>query len=106
MLKSLRPTPALPKGWDRSKPLAISVSVMLEGWTDDSAPGLSPMGNPLKAGVLDTQGRSWADYGPKTGAWNLLEAFDVCGVKAVFYVNGIVGERYPELLKAIAAEDH
>ena len=33
------------KGFPR--PLAISVSVMLEGWTDDSAPGIGPMGNPL-----------------------------------------------------------
>jgi len=39
------------KGFPR--PLALSVSVMLEGWTDDSAPGIGPMGNPLKSGVLD-----------------------------------------------------
>jgi peptidoglycan/xylan/chitin deacetylase (PgdA/CDA1 family) len=64
------------------------------------------MGNPLRAGVLDTQARSWAGYGPKTGAWNLLEAFDDCGVKAVFYVNGLLGERYPDLMNAIVAEGH
>ena len=89
------------KGFPR--PLAISVSVMLEGWTDDSAPGIGPMGNPLKAGVLDLQARSWADYGPKVGAWRLLDILHKLDVRAVFYVSGLLAERYPELMKAIVA---
>jgi hypothetical protein len=79
---------------------------MLEGWTDDSAPGIGPMGNPLKPGVLDLQARSWAEYGPKTGAWRLLDMFAASGVRAVWYVSGIVAERYPELVRAIAAAGH
>ena len=88
------------------KPLAISVSVMLEGWTDDSAPGIGPMGNPLKAGVLDLQARSWAEYGPKVGAWRLLDILQRLDVRSVFYVSGILAERYPELMKAIAGGGH
>lgn len=88
------------------KPLAISVSVMLEGWTDDSAPGIGPMGNPLKAGVLDLQARSWAEYGPKVGAWRLLDILHKLEVRSVFYVSGIVAERYPDLMKAIAGAGH
>lgn len=96
----------LPSGSPRGRSIAVSVSVMLEGWTDDSAPGLGPMGNPLRAGVLDSQARSWAEYGPKTGAWHLLDTFDQCGVKAVFYVSGILADRHPKLMKAIADEGH
>jgi hypothetical protein len=92
------------KGFPR--PLAISVSVMLEGWTDDSAPGIGPMGNPLKAGVLDLQARSWAEYGPKVGAWRLLDILQKLDVRSVFYVSGILAERYPELMKAIVAGGH
>jgi len=98
------PNPLPPSGW--TKPLAISVSVMLEGWTDDSAPGIGPMGNPLKAGVLDLQARSWADYGPKVGAWRLLDILHKLDVRAVFYVSGLLAERYPELMKAIVAGGH
>jgi hypothetical protein len=79
---------------------------MLEGWTDDAAPALGPMGNPLKAGVLDTQARSWAEYGPKTGAWRLLDVLGKAGVKAVFYCSGILAERYPDLMRAIVDEGH
>src|SRR5436190_12152711 len=99
------PAKKLPAGWP-DKPLAISVSVMLEGWTDDSAPGIGPMGNPLRAGVLDLQARSWADYGPKTGAWRLLDLFAAMQIRAVWYVSGILAERYPDLLRAVAAQGH
>jgi hypothetical protein len=97
---------SLPAGWPEGKPLAVSVSVMLEGWTDDSAPGIGPMGNPLKAGVLDLQARSWAEYGPKVGAWRLLDILERLNVQSVFYVSGILAERYPDLMKAIATARH
>lgn len=92
--------------WPIDRPVALSVSVMLEGWTDDSAPGIGPMGNPLKAGTLDLQGRSWAEYGPKAGAWRILDALAAEKVKAVFYVSGILAERYPDLMKAITSAGH
>jgi len=91
----------LPPGWPRDRPLALSLSVMLEGWTDDSAPGIGPMGNPLKPGVLDLQARSWAEYGPKVGAWRLLDILVKAKLRAVFYVSGLLAERYPELMRAI-----
>ena len=102
----MHPVPSSPPGWPAGKPLALSVSVMLEGWTDDSAPGIGPMGNPLKAGVLDLQARSWAEYGPKVGAWRLLDILHKLDVRSVFYVSGLLAERYPELMKAIVAGGH
>src|SRR5215208_3181309 len=86
----MRPDMSPPPGWPDGKPLALSVSVMLEGWTDDSAPGIGPMGNPLRAGVLDLQARSWAEYGPKVGAWRLLDILQRLDVRSVFYVSGIL----------------
>jgi hypothetical protein len=59
-------------GWPAGKPLAISLSVMLEGWAEGSAPGIGPMGNPLKPGVADLHALSWAEFGPKVGALRLL----------------------------------
>jgi hypothetical protein len=87
-------------------PIAMSVSVMLEGWTDDAAPGIGPMGNPLRAGVYDTQAKSWAEYGAKTGAYRLLDVLADTGTKAVFYVSGILAERNPELMQLIIRQGH
>jgi len=101
-----RPAPTLPGGWPAGKSLAVSVSVMLEGWTDDAAPGVGPMGNVLKPGVLDLQARSWAEYGAREGAWRLLDVLDSAGVKAVFYVSGILAERNHALMQAISLAGH
>ncbi len=96
----------LPRGWPAGRSLAISVNVMVEGWSDGAAPGIGPMGNPLKPGILDLQARSWADYGPRAGAWRLLDILGAKNARAMFYVSGLVAERYPELLRAIAAAGH
>ncbi|HUA54765.1 MAG TPA: polysaccharide deacetylase family protein [Candidatus Sulfotelmatobacter sp.] len=97
---------ALPSGWPADRSLAVSVNVMLEGWTDDSAPGIGPMGNPLKPGYPDLQARSWAEYGPKTGMWRLLDLLADRRVTATVYVSGIVAERHPDLMRRIASDGH
>ena len=101
------PAKSLPAGWPTDKPLAISVSVMLEGWTDDSAPGIGPMGNPLRrrrarpagplVGGLRAEGRRLAPPRHPGSSQKL---------RAVFYVSGILAERYPELMRAIAGAGH
>jgi peptidoglycan/xylan/chitin deacetylase (PgdA/CDA1 family) len=79
---------------------------MLEGWNDGAAPGVGPMGNVLKAGTLDLQGRSWAEYGPNAGAWRLLDVLAEADVRAVFYISGILAARYEPLMKAIVSAGH
>ena len=97
---------AVPVGWPADRPLAVSVNVMLEGWAAPDAPGIGPMGNPLKPGVVDLQARSWAEYGAKVGAWRLLDLLDRENVRAVFYTSGVVADRYPELTAKIARRGH
>lgn len=99
-------TVRLPSEWPRERGLAISVSVMLEGWSEGAAPGAGPMGNVLPAGALDLQARSWAAYGPNVGAWRLLDVLAAARVKAVFYVSGVLAEPYRPLLQAIADAGH
>ena len=99
-------TAALPKGWPEGRTLAVSVSVMLEGWSDGAAPGVGPMGNVLKPGTLDLQGLSWAEYGAKAGACRLLDVLGAAGVSAVFYVSGVLAQAHPELMRAITAAGH
>ena len=96
----------VPQDWPAGRPLAVAVSVMLEGWAAPDAPGMGPMGNLLKPGTVDLQGRSWADYGAKVGAWRLLDLLEQEDTRAVFYTSGVVAEQFPALPKAIAARGH
>jgi peptidoglycan/xylan/chitin deacetylase (PgdA/CDA1 family) len=96
----------VPAKWPQGKPLAVSVSVMLEGWAAPDAPGMGPMGNILRAGTVDLQGRSWADYGAKVGAWRLLDLLDQEETQTVFYTSGVVAALFPALPAAIAQRGH
>jgi peptidoglycan/xylan/chitin deacetylase (PgdA/CDA1 family) len=92
--------------WPGGKRIAVVFNVCLEAWSDGKAPGISPMGNPLPAGVLDTMAISWAAYGVKTGIYRLLDAFQRHGAKASVMVNAVIAERAPEVVKAVAEGGH
>jgi peptidoglycan/xylan/chitin deacetylase (PgdA/CDA1 family) len=92
--------------WPNGKRIAVVFNVCLEAWSDGKAPGISPMGNPLPAGVLDTMAISWAAYGVEVGIHRLLDGFARHGAKASVMTNAIVAERSPETVKAIAERGH
>ena len=92
--------------WPENKKIAVVFNVCLEAWSDGKAPGISPMGNPLPAGYLDNMAISWASYGPKKGIYRILDGFAKHGAKSSMMVNGIIAERHPEAVKAIADGGH
>ena len=92
--------------WPNNKRIAVVFNVCLEAWSDGKAPGISPMGNPLPAGALDTMAISWAAYGVKRGIYRLLEALKRHNAKASVMTSAIIAERSPEAVKAVAAAGH
>lgn len=92
--------------WPNGKRIAVVFNVCLEAWSDGKAPGISPMGNPLPAGVLDTMAISWAAYGVEVGIHRLMDAFARHGATSSVMTNAIIAERAPETVKAIAANGH
>jgi len=92
--------------WPQGKRIAVVFNVCLEAWSDGKAPGISPMGNPLPAGVLDTMAISWAAYGVNRGIYRLLDGFARHGAKASVMTNAIIAERTPEAVKAVADGGH
>ena len=92
--------------WPNGKRTAVVFNVCLEAWSDGKAPGISPMGNPLPAGVLDTMAISWAAYGVKRGIYRLLDGFQQHRAVASVMVNAVIAERAPQTVKAIADAGH
>jgi hypothetical protein len=79
--------------WPAGKRIAVVFNVCLEAWSDGKAPGISPMGNPLPPGALDTMAISWAAYGVEVGIHRLMDGLARHGAKASVMVNAIVAER-------------
>ncbi len=92
--------------WPNGKRIAVVFNVCLEAWSDGKAPGISPMGNPLPAGVLDTMAISWAAYGVEVGIHRLMDGFARHGAKASVMTNAVIAERSPATVKAIADNGH
>ena len=92
--------------WPNGKRIAVIFNVCLEAWSDGKAPGISPMGNPLPPGVLDTMAVSWAAYGVKTGIYRLLDTFGRHGARSSVMVSAVIAERAPEAIKAVAQDGH
>jgi peptidoglycan/xylan/chitin deacetylase (PgdA/CDA1 family) len=92
--------------WPGGKRIGIIFRVALEGWSDGKWPGVGPMGNPLRAGVTDWNALYWAEYGPKRGIYRLMEYLDRQKIKATVLINGVLGERHPEAVRAVAAAGH
>src|SRR6476659_5268027 len=87
--------------WPKKKRIAVVLNVCLEAWSDGKAPGISPMGNPLPAGVLDTMAISWAAYGVKRGIYRLLDVLAAHGAKASVMTSAIIAERAPQVVRAV-----
>jgi peptidoglycan/xylan/chitin deacetylase (PgdA/CDA1 family) len=92
--------------WPQGKRIAVVFNVCLEAWSDGKAPGISPMGNPLPPGVLDTMAISWAAYGVEVGIHRLMDAFARHGAKASVMTNAVIAERVPATVREIADRGH
>jgi peptidoglycan/xylan/chitin deacetylase (PgdA/CDA1 family) len=85
--------------------LVLTINIMYEKWEEGVSPGVGPMANPLTAAV-DHQAISWAEYGTRTGVWELLSLLEEYSVTATFHVSGIIGESHPDTVVAIARSGH
>ncbi|MFE5700510.1 polysaccharide deacetylase family protein [Rhodococcus koreensis] len=92
--------------WPDQKKLALFVNVAFEAWTPGVTPGVSPMGNPLPAGLTDTAAGSWGNFGHRRGIWRLLDVLDRLGTPATVMVSGILTEVAPSAVRAVVAGGH
>ena len=92
--------------WPGGKRIAVVFNICLEAWSDGKAPDISPMGNPLPAGALDTMAISWAAYGVEIGIHRLMEGLARHGAKSSVMVNAIIAERSPATVRSVADAGH
>src|SRR6266545_2264853 len=89
--------------WPGGRLVAVVFNVAYEAWSDGKTPGLGPMGNPLPAGVFDTNALSWGHYGPVRGIERLLKALDRVKLKAIASAgHEIVAHAYAQEIVAAA----
>src|SRR5690606_22241872 len=79
------------------------------GVSGTMAPARHPCANgttPASPGAGAPAPAAWWAYGWREGIWRLLRVLDETGVKATVQVAGIVAERHPDAVKAVASAGH
>ena len=92
--------------WPGDRHLAVVFNVAFEAWTEKGASAIGPMGNPLRAGVFDSNADSYGRYGANAGIRRLMSILDRAGISANIYVSGVLSERDPDRVRAIARAGH
>ena len=92
--------------WPGGSHVAVVFNIAYEAWSDGKTPGIGPMGNPLPAGTFDTNALSWGNYGQAAGIERLLKILERTRQKATVMVSGVLAERVPHQVRAIAAAGH
>ena len=101
----IRPSPAGMR-WPGGRNVAVVFNVAYEMWSDGATSGVGPMGNPLPAGCFDPNADSYGRYGATTGIRRLMRALDRAGVQANVFTSGLLAERQPDQVRAVAEAGH
>jgi len=94
--------PPVPIRWPGEARIAMSIVVAFEAFTYVSHwhPRPGPAKEPDQASL------SYAEYGPKTGVWRVLDLLDRAGLKASFHASGQAAARWPLTLKEVHRRGH
>ena len=67
--------------WPYGKRICVSVSVMLETWSEGKAPPYGVQATAPKPGVVDLAGIAWGSYGGKIGVYRLINLLKEHGIR-------------------------
>src|SRR5262249_31148520 len=95
-----------PFAWPDGKRIAVTVTVMLETWSEGKAPPYGVQATPLKPGTIDQGGIAWGSYGGKVGVWRVIELLNRNGMRGTFCVNAKCAEIFPDAVAAITTSGH
>jgi len=87
--------------WPNGAKIAISVGLALEDFSFASQYVQVP-----KPGQIDRFSLSYADYGRRVGIWRLLDLLDEFGIKGNMSTNGLVADKHPDVVRAVADAGH
>jgi allantoinase len=92
--------------WPNEAKAAATISVLLEVWADGKWPSYFPRTTALKPGMEDVSASRWSSFGIKEGVYRLLAALRRNDLRATFFMNAIVAEREPKLIKEVMDSGH
>ena len=85
--------------WPNGKRIAVTVTVLLETWSDGNAAPYSIQTTALKPGFVDHSGIAWGQYGGNEGIWRIMRILDRFGVPGTFCPNAQSAKLYEKAIR-------
>jgi len=92
--------------WPNGKRIAVTVTVLLETWSQGKAAPYSIQTTSLKPGVVDHSGIAWGEYGGNEGIWRIMRILDRFGVPGTFCPNAQSAKLYQKAIRQAIQSGH
>ena len=92
--------------WPNGKRIAVTVTVLLETWSDRNAAPYSIQTTSLKPGFVDHSGIAWGQYGGNEGIWRIMRILDRFGVPGTFCPNSQSAKLYEKAIRQAIKSGH
>jgi peptidoglycan/xylan/chitin deacetylase (PgdA/CDA1 family) len=92
--------------WPAGKRIAVSVTVLLETWSEGKAAPYSIQTTSLKPGSVDRSGIAWGQYGGNEGLWRIMRILDRFNVPGTICPNATSAQLYPEAIRQAIRGGH
>src|ERR1700676_1195645 len=92
--------------WPNGKRIAVTVTVLLETWSDRNAAPYSIQTTSLKPGFVDLSGIGWGQYGGNEGIWRIMRILDRFGVPGTFCPNSQSAKLYEKAIRQAIKSGH
>jgi peptidoglycan-N-acetylglucosamine deacetylase len=92
--------------WPNGKRIAVTVTVLLETWSEGKAAPYSIQTTSLKPGFVDHSGIAWGQYGGNEGIWRIMRILDRFGVPGTFCPNAQSAKLYEKAIRQALKSGH
>ena len=92
--------------WPNGKRIAVTVTVLLETWSQGKAAPYSIQTTSLKPGAVDHSGIAWGEYGGNEGIWRIMRILDRFGVPGTFCPNAQGAKLYQKAIRQAIQSGH
>jgi allantoinase len=92
--------------WPPGKRIAVTITVLLETWSEGKAAPYSVQTTVLKAGAKDCSGISWGEYGGNEGLWRIIRILDRFHAPGTICPNAASARLYPDAIRQAIKSGH
>lgn len=92
--------------WPGGKRIAVTITVLLETWSDGKAAPYSIQTTSLKPGAVDHSGIAWGQYGGNEGLWRIMRILDRFNAPGTICPNAASVKLYPEAIRQAVKSGH